>query len=134
MTRINLVHPSELHSKHLVAEYREIVRVFSLARNCQNEIHKVTIPDAYKLGTNHVRFFYDKLAFVSDRYDSLCEEMVLRNFAVNRVSKDDLLRGIDKQLIRGYNPTKEAITLNRERIIERMPKPKLKKEKRMTIN
>jgi len=122
MTRINLVDPSELHTKHLVAEYREIVRVFSLVRKCQNEIHKVTIPDHYKLGTNHVKFFYDKLAFVSDRYDSLCEEMTTRNFSFSRISKDDLLKGIDKHLIRAYTPTVDALKINRERIADRMPK------------
>lgn len=128
MTRINLVHPSELHTKFLVAEYREIVRVFSLARNCQNEIHKVTIPNEYKLGTNHVKFFYDKLAFISDRYDSLCEEMLSRKFTCNRIPKDILLQGIDKHLIRGYKPTPEAIHLNRERIAERTTEKMLKQK------
>lgn len=31
MTRINLVDPSTLHTKHLIAEYRELPRVFALA-------------------------------------------------------------------------------------------------------
>jgi deoxyribonuclease (pyrimidine dimer) len=129
MTRINLVHPSELHTKHLVAEYREIVRVFDLARKCQNEIHKVTIPEEYKLGTNHVKFFYDKLGFISDRYDSLCQEMSVRKFTFNRIPKDNLLHGIDSNLIRGYKPTAEAIALNQQRILDRMPKPTKKEFK-----
>lgn len=130
MTRINVVPPSELHTKHLVAEYREIVRVFALVRKCQSEIHKVAIPDAYKLGTNHVRFFYDKLAFVSDRYDSLCEEMTSRKFSFSRIPKDELLCGIDRHLIRGYNPTDEAIRINRQRIADRMPKSTLKSKRK----
>jgi len=32
MTRINLVDPSTLHSKHLLAEYRELPRVFGLVQ------------------------------------------------------------------------------------------------------
>lgn len=71
MTRINLVDPSELSTKHLVAEYREIVRVFDLARKSQYEMHKKKQPSAYTLGTGHVLFFYDKLKFISERYDSL---------------------------------------------------------------
>lgn len=35
MTRINLIPPSELHYKHLVAEYRELPRVFGLVRRAQ---------------------------------------------------------------------------------------------------
>lgn len=122
MTRINLVHPSELHTKMLVAEYREIVRVFALARNRQNEMHKVTIPDEYKLGQNHVKFFYDKLKFISNRYDSLCEEMNSRKFTCNRIPKEELHQGIDKSLFFDYKPTEEAIKINRERIADRMPK------------
>ena len=121
MTRINLVHPSELHTKHLVAEYREIVRVFSLARNCQDQIHKVKIPNEYTLGTGHVKFFYTRLGFISDRYDSLCAEMTSRKFNFTRVPKEDLHSGIDKSMFYGYKPTEEAIKLNRDRIADRMP-------------
>lgn len=122
MTRINLVHPSELHTKHLVAEYREIVRVFSLARNAQNEIHKVKIPNEYTLGTGHVKFFYSLLGFISDRYDTLCAEMAARKFSFSRIPKEDLHQGIDKSMFFGYTPTEAAIKLNRERIADRMPK------------
>lgn len=119
MTRINLVDPSELSTKHLVAEYREIVRTFDLARKSQHELHKKKIPPAYTLGTCHVLFFYDKLQFVSDRYDSLCNEMLRRNFTCNRVPKEELHKNIHKGCFFGYNPTPEAIAINRQRIKER---------------
>jgi len=45
MTRINLIPPEELHYKHLVAEYREITRVPTLARKAQREMHKKNIPN-----------------------------------------------------------------------------------------
>ena len=69
MTRINLVPPSELHDKHLLAEYRELPRVFKLARPCDD------IPEKYCLGTGHVKFFYNKLEFLYKRQCQLCEEM-----------------------------------------------------------
>lgn len=119
MTRINLVDPSELSSKHLVAEYREIVRVFALARKSQHEMHKKKVPSAYTLGTGHVLFFYDKLKFVSDRYDSLCDEMLKRGFVCNRVPKEELHKGITSNMFFGYKPTDAAITINRQRIKER---------------
>ncbi len=128
MTRINLVHPSELHTSHLVSEYREIVRVFSLARNCQNEIHKVKVPNEYTLGTGHVKFFYSRLKFISERYDALCEEMSARKFTCNRIPKEDLHKDINKSLFFGYTPTENALKLNRDRIAERTTEKMLKQK------
>lgn len=122
MTRINLVEPSELHQKHLVAEYREIVRVFDLSRKSQHELHKKKIPSTYTLGTGHVLFFYDKLKFISNRYDSLCQEMLNRGFTCNRIQKQELEQGINKSLFWDYKPTPEAIAVNRARILDRLPK------------
>lgn len=122
MTRINVVHPSELHRKHLQAEYREIVRVFALARTAQHEMHKKKQPEKYTLGTGHVLFFYDKLKFISERYDALCQEMQARGYNINRVSKEELHKGIAANMFWNYNPTEEAIALNRARIQDRLPK------------
>ena len=119
MTRINVVPPSELATPFLVAEYREIVRVFALARNCQYQIHKVKQPEAYTLGTGHVKFFYTRLQFITERYDSLCQEMLNRNFKCNRVPKEDLHQGIERNMFFSYEPTEEAIRINRARILER---------------
>lgn len=120
MTRINVVPPEELAGKFLVSEYKEIVRVFSLARKAQYEMHKVKQPKEYSLGTGHVKFFYDKLGFVSDRYDSLCKEMQDRGYVCNRVPKEELLQGIQKFMLFGYTATQEALALNRARIKERI--------------
>ncbi len=122
MTRINLVEPSTLHQKHLVAEYREIVRVFALARNAQDSMHKLKQPSEYTLGTGHVLFFYDKLKFISDRYDSLCNEMVNRGYTCNRVVKEQLHQGINKNMFWDYKPTEKAVRINIERINLRLPK------------
>ena len=119
MTRINLVHPSKLSTKHLVAEYREIVRVFALARMAQHEMHRRKQPSAYTLGAGHVLFFYDKLKFVSDRYDSLCQEMVDRGFICNRIPMEDLHNGIGKHMFHNYTPTETAIAINMQRIKDR---------------
>lgn len=119
MTRINLVHPSELSDKHLIAEKHEIVRVFGLARKNQYQMHKKKQPAEYTLGMGHCMFFYDKLQFISDRYDSLCDEMRSRNFTCNRIPKEDLHAGIGKHMFWGYNPTEKAIAINRQRILER---------------
>lgn len=122
MTRINLVNPSELHRAHLVSEYREIVRVFALARKNQWEMHKKKIPSEYTLGTGHCLFFYDKLKFISERYDALCAEMLRRGYTCNRIPREELHSGIDKSMFWDYKPTEKALALNRERIADRMSK------------
>lgn len=122
MTRINLIPPEELHYKHLVAEYHEITRVPRLARNAQRRLHKLNIPDRYVLSTGHCLFFYCRLGFISDRYEQLCDEMRRRGYTCNQIPRSELLKDIDSRLVRPYNPTPEAVEINRERIQLRMPK------------
>jgi len=122
MTRINLVHPSELHRKHLVAEFRELPRVFSLARKAQYDMHKRSQPNEYTLGKGHVIFWYTRLQYLSDRYDQLCLEMQTRGYTCNRVPKQELEQGIDRSMFFGYNPTEKALAENRQRIKDRQPK------------
>lgn len=104
MTRINVLNPTELNNKMLVAEVHEITRVFGLARKAQFDIikGKRKIPPEYKLGENHVLFFYNKLKFIADRYESLVAEMQgsfgsnephsqRRGYKPNPISREDLL-------------------------------------------
>jgi len=120
MTRINLIPPEELHYKHLVAEYHEITRVPTLVRNNRNKPY--TAPDQYVLGSGHVKFFFSRLGFIADRYESLCDEMRRRGYVCNQIPRSELLKDIDSRFVRAYNPTPEAVELNRQRIAERMPK------------
>jgi len=133
MTRINVVQPTELTGKHLVAEVHEITRIFGLARKAQYEIHKKKIPNEYVLGTNHCLFFIDKLKYITERYNSLCTEMTTRGYVCNRVEQSELERGIDRSLFWNYIPTDAALQLNRARINERLADSvakKLLKEKK----
>lgn len=84
MTRINLIDPKALTDQHLFAEYREITRIFvqvqaALAKYpAQSVLAK--IPPSYRLGTGHVLFFYDKLAFIQRCYFMLKDEVLARGF------------------------------------------------------
>lgn len=83
MTRINVVEPRMLTGKHLVAEYRELPRVFGLVRHAQyagKTPDDYDIPDAYLLGKGHVTFFYDKLLWLSWRHVHLVNEMQRRDY------------------------------------------------------
>lgn len=117
MTRINVVPVKELCDQHLLAEHRELTRIpnavargrFSLAGQ----------PTDYKLGEGHVRFFFDKLAFLNRRYTALHAECLARGFNVTNRWPEDL--PADEKLWLDYTPTPQALEVNRERIAVRMP-------------
>lgn len=122
MTRINVVPPNELSQLHLIAEYREITR---LPNNLRTSLNRKTkpfdlkeIPNEYKLGTSHVKFFYDKMFFLKKRFESLVAEMLLRGY--NPSYRDSSIFNVDDERFNNdYEPTLEAIEINRQRIKER---------------
>lgn len=124
ITRINLIPVEELHHMHLKGEYKEITRVFGYARKAQFDIikGKRKISNEYTLGKGHVEMFYNKLKFIADRYEQLTQEMQRRGYKPNPIPREDLLKGIDNKLYLDYTPTQEAIEINKQRILERMPK------------
>lgn len=124
MTRINVVPVEELHPKHLVAEYREIVRVFALVRKRVEAKKNVCwdIPIEYTLGAGHVKFFFNKLFYVLCRYKELTKEMIRRGYKPNPVPEEVLCDGIPRMYFFDYEPTEHAISINRQRIKDRMPK------------
>jgi hypothetical protein len=122
MTRINLVPPEELTVKHLVAEYREITR---LPGNLRKSLDRKTpfnmneIPSKYTLGTGHVKFFYNKMFFLQKRFESLVEEMLRRGYKPS-YTDSSIFNSVDKRFYNDYIPTPEALSINRERIKERL--------------
>lgn len=123
MTRINVIPVTELHNKHLMAEYRELPRVLTLSlKSYHNNVIR-TLPDSYRLGTGHVLFFYDKLEYLHDRYVELYKELRKRNYNLNETIYTSILSKFimsPPSLYNSYNPTKEAMILNRGRINERL--------------
>lgn len=123
MTRINVVPPSELSTKHLVAEYRELPRIFGLVEKAVLRGERPDDPrnpTEYRLGTGHVRFFYNKLWFLIDRYHELVAEMYRRGFNPQYATPPlGGTIGIDDGWWQDYSPTEEALALNRQRIAER---------------
>lgn len=119
MTRINVVPPEELHSKHLVAEYRELPRVFKLAEKAWAR-GDWQAPQEYTLGSGHVKFFYSRLGFCRSRFQSLVTEMLLRGF--NPQHLDTPTADVPDLWLSDWVPTPESIFINRERIQQRKPK------------
>lgn len=121
MTRINVINPSELSREHLVAEYREIMR---LPGNLKAWLNRKTkppsfdeIPSEYKLGSGHVKFFFIRFKFLQKRFESLVNEMIARGY--NPKFTDSSIFLVDNPYYNDYTPTEAAIEINRARIKER---------------
>jgi deoxyribonuclease (pyrimidine dimer) len=122
MTRINIVPVESLSRQHLVAEYREITR---LPGNLYDSLNRKTkpfsmaeIPPKYVLGTGHVKFFYDKMLFLENRFKQIVDEMLNRGYNPN-FTDTSIFRKCSEQFYNDYKPTQEAIDLNLQRIKER---------------
>lgn len=123
MTRINCIPPSELVDKHLVAEYRELPRIFGLVKKAQERgltpLNINATPD-YVLGTGHVKFFYDKLQYLQKRQQMLINEMRKRVFKPKFVNVEELMQGINQMWYGDWEPDEKAMAINRARIKERL--------------
>ncbi len=104
-----------------------MTRVNTLARKSTQDFRnryqwalKKNPPEQYVLGTGHVLFFVDKIAFLNERYKQLCAEWQNRGYNVNQISEEELLKNIDKSFLGDYIPTQEAIALNTQRINDRL--------------
>lgn len=123
MTRINVVPPSELTREHLIAEYRELPRVFGLIRDAVSRGEApddLRNPRLYTLGKGHVRFFYDKLAFLWHRHTNLVIEMGKRGYSPMYKFVPGFVWDIPEDRWNNYEPTAEALAINRARIAERL--------------
>jgi len=122
MSRINLVDPSLLTQKALIAEYRELPRIFNLVRKAVERgerPHYRRNPNKYVLGTGHVRFLYPRLRWLVCRQRRLVDECVRRGIQIQYTDPESLGEGIPAEWWGDYNPTIEAIKLNAKRIDER---------------
>jgi deoxyribonuclease (pyrimidine dimer) len=122
MTRINCIPPEELSGPHLVAEYRELPRVFALARAAIERGERPDDPKnpkAYTLGPGHVRFFYSRLGYLAKRQASLILEMQRRGYRPTFRNAASLLAGLPATWCNDWEPTDLAVETNKERIRER---------------
>jgi deoxyribonuclease (pyrimidine dimer) len=91
MTRINVVDPTLLTDQHLLAEYRELPRVFALARPLKP---REVVPE-YRLGPGHVRFFYPLTGWLAARQAAIIAECCDRQFQIQHTSPPDPVPGLD---------------------------------------
>ena len=120
MTRINCVPVAELSRQHLVAEYRELPRVFALAQKAYDARRKIVAPEAYALGAGHVKFFYQRLGYCRRRFHDLREEMLRRGYRPKFAHVPSVI--VPPEWWGHWEPDAAALNINRQRILERAPK------------
>ena len=123
MTRINLIDPSELCDKHLMAEYRELIRIPNAVYSGKMQTKYNDSPKEYTLGAGHVKFFVDKMLWLCNRHEALAYELVYREYNIELMTWDHVMIEFMKsnKLWNDYNPTQPEIDLNVSRILDRMP-------------
>jgi deoxyribonuclease (pyrimidine dimer) len=118
MTRINCgIRPAELHSKHLLAEHREIKRIPNMIASGKANIEG--IPDKFCLGKGHVKFFYNKLLYLEKRYKQIYRECKNRGFNVTAYF-EAWQWDIPDELYQDYKPTDYDRHIVKQRIDERL--------------
>lgn len=118
MTRINVVDPATLTGKHLVAEYRELPRIFALSYAAQERGEDPeTHPAEYRLGEGHVKFFYSRLGWLTKRFHALVAEMQKRGYKTTYITPPVFAH--KKEWMQDWEPTPHAIQINTDRINER---------------
>lgn len=118
MTRINLIPVEGLCDQHLLAEHRELTRIPNAVAKGKYSLEGQ--PNDYKLGTGHVKFFFDKMTFLKRRYEEIHAECLVRGFRVTNIWPENLPE--NPEIWKDYIPTENALRENRERIRIRMPK------------
>lgn len=125
MTRVNVVPPKELCNKHLFAEWREMPRLVANLQASLNRkskpFSKTEISPVYKLGTGHVKFFFDKFKYLHKRHKSITEELLMRGYSLS-TTDSSIFGTVPNEYYQDYKPTEDAMNINRERIKIRMPK------------
>jgi len=121
MTRVNAsVRASELSNSMLFAEYREIKRIPNTIKSGKAVIKN--IPKTFKLQNQHVKFFYDKILYLSKRSDELYKECLKRG--INAQDYSDCYKDIPPHLFNDWQETKESRELLKERINLRLSESK----------
>lgn len=119
MTRINLLSASQLADQHLIAEWRELPRVFSIVKKKLDEQKPILVWKHYTMGTGHVRFFYDKLLFLQKRHQELVKEAVKRGFKLSKTEKISL-QAFPKAYCQDFTPSQEDLAISQQRIQEKL--------------
>lgn len=113
MTRISVgVRAIELCDAHLIKERIELLRIPNAIKSGKAVVKD--IPKSFTLGTGHVKFFYDKLGYLRERYDELTLECIERDFNITDFS--DSFLDLPSNLCNSY----QERDIDRKIVVERV--------------
>lgn len=122
MTRISAgIRDKQMCDIHVRKERLEIIRIPNTIKKRLEEgkpINLKNLPEDFVLGTGHVRFFYNKLAYLHKRYLELTAEAIRRKTDVT--DYEDSFKGLPPELYNDWEETPIARQLCQERITERL--------------
>ena len=115
MTRINVgIPPAELSREHLLAEHREIKRIPNAVSRGRFNLNGQ--PKEFTLGPGHVKFFYNKLLYLLNRYKEIYATCKEKKYNVQDYSS--AWDNVPEHLMGDYVPTERDIKLIKERILQ----------------
>ena len=126
MTRINTIPPQALTDQHLLGEYNEILRPVKLClkrlnkdSNKEKDIKDLysDVPEHFKLGSGHVKFFYDKLQYLYKRLTLIKIEMQNRDF---KASKSLDISELPEYLCKDWRPSESDRRIIANRLKEKI--------------
>ena len=140
MTRVNVIPANMLLDQHLQAEINEIPRIAPFAKKYwltkPTKGERTKLPETYRTGEGHMKFFYNKGTFIRLRSLALDKEGFERKVpfrpSYSRLYEDYLaftgkdagIEWVDGKWIEGVDddwlPSKEDIRINGARILERV--------------
>lgn len=129
MTRINLESPSLLCREHLIGEWYENPRIATNIIKAHGKVDLKSIPSTFTVRTNsnprggegHMKFFYNKLLWLRNRYVSLMGEMERRGYNATDNWKPEIFNPEFHHLFNDWQPSQSDVNLSRTRIAEMMP-------------
>ena len=87
------------------------------------------IPEDFRLGSGHVKFFYDKLGYLKKRYYDLYSECKFRGYNVQNYM--ECFENLPENLMNDYQPTTKDKLIVIDRINEKLEK--MKKNTRLDL-
>lgn len=110
MTRISSsVHPSKLCDQMLRAEHREIKRTPNRVykNHIEGKFHLLdNLPDTFRLGEGHEKFFYDKIKYLHMRWIKIHRECIRRGFKMQDYS--EAFTRVPKQYYNYWNENEDS--------------------------
>lgn len=126
MTRINIIPVECLSNEHLLAEYRELPRVFTAVKKLIEQgktPEDIEISNKYVLGKGHVKFFYTKMIWLFNRFNELVLELEERKFNIDlklcKSISDQWAIFFETEWWNDYTPTHNDMYLNMARLVVR---------------